>query len=120
MHIFGDPSRIPIIIVERAVNSPLRSTSGNSFFSSLDQKYKENPFSLARFNSTDLLSGASRKQNSHVLKIVVFVHGFQACDILFVDFYAFLFFPFFLRFSLKVLIGFEVLFLCRKLLLLIT
>lgn len=95
MHIFGDPSRIPIIIVERAVNLPLRSTSGNSFFTNLDQKYKENPFSVAGFKSTDLLSGASRKQNGHVLKIVVFVHGFQASGILFVDFYALLFFPFF-------------------------
>lgn len=77
MHIFGDPSRIPIIIVERAVNSPLRSTSGNSFFTNLDQKYKENPFSVAGLKSTDLLSGASQKQNGRVLKIVVFVHGFQ-------------------------------------------
>lgn len=84
MHIFGDPSRIPIVIVERAVNAPLRSTSGNSFFSNLDRKSKEYPLSVTGLKSMDKLSGANEKQNGRVLKIVVFVHGFQACFIIFI------------------------------------
>ncbi|KAF5942824.1 hypothetical protein HYC85_020466 [Camellia sinensis] len=35
---FGDPSGIPIIIVEHVVNAPLCSTSGNSYFTHLNQK----------------------------------------------------------------------------------
>ncbi|KAI3792343.1 hypothetical protein L2E82_06220 [Cichorium intybus] len=38
LHIFGDPSRIPIIIVERVVNAPLRTPSGNSYFRNMDPK----------------------------------------------------------------------------------
>ncbi|GKB98604.1 FAM135B-like protein [Tanacetum coccineum] len=38
LHIFGDPSRIPIIIVEHVLNAPLRSPSGNSYFRNKDPK----------------------------------------------------------------------------------
>ncbi|KAI3454575.1 hypothetical protein Pfo_011238 [Paulownia fortunei] len=62
MHIFGDPSRIPIVIVEQVVNAALHSTSGNSYFSQLDQK------------DTNSLSDFSTHPNGHVLNIVVFGH----------------------------------------------
>ncbi|XP_059650912.1 uncharacterized protein LOC132297640 [Cornus florida] len=77
MHIFGDPSTIPIIIVERVVNAPLRSNSVNSFFSSVDQI--DTPILLAGvgFKSINKLSSASPQQIGRILKIVVFVHGFQ-------------------------------------------
>ncbi|XP_057958995.1 uncharacterized protein LOC131151678 isoform X1 [Malania oleifera] len=77
MHIFGDPSRIPIIIVERVVNSLLRTTSGNSYFSNLDQKDTPSLFTEVAFKAVNKLSGASLQQSGRVLRIVVFVHGFQ-------------------------------------------
>ncbi|KAK3000770.1 hypothetical protein RJ639_020617, partial [Escallonia herrerae] len=77
MHIFGDPSRIPIIIVERVVNAPMRSTSGNTYFSNLDQKDTHSILSGIGSKPVNKLSGASPRQSGRVLKIVVFVHGFQ-------------------------------------------
>lgn len=80
MHIFGDPSRIPIIIVERIgiTNSPVRSTSINSYFSEMDQKDKPGLLSSGIGpKSINKLSSTSFRQSGRVLKIVVFVHGFQ-------------------------------------------
>ena len=58
MHIFGDPSSIPIVIVERVMNAPRRTISGLNL---------------------DTANKISAPQTStRVLKIVVFVHGFQA------------------------------------------
>uniref|UniRef100_A0A5B7C301 DUF676 domain-containing protein n=1 Tax=Davidia involucrata TaxID=16924 RepID=A0A5B7C301_DAVIN len=76
MHIFGDPSHIPIIIVERVVNAPLRSTSGNSYFSNLDHKDTSTLLTRIGSKAKSKLTGASPQQG-RVLKIVVFVHGFQ-------------------------------------------
>ncbi|KAG9129466.1 hypothetical protein Leryth_013059 [Lithospermum erythrorhizon] len=56
LHIFGDPSRIPIVIVERAVNAPRPSGGGLSV------------------NTT---SAQNTRHAGRILKIVVFVHGFQ-------------------------------------------
>lgn len=76
MHIFGDPSRIPIIIVERVVNAPRRSTSGNSFFSHQEQKDTHGIHSEIDSKTINKFSGTPYK-NGRVLKIVIFVHGFQ-------------------------------------------
>lgn len=75
MHLFGDPSRIPVIIVERVMNGPLRTTSGNSYFSSVNKK--DTSGMVTELKSVNKLSGASPQQSGRVLKIVVFVHGFQ-------------------------------------------
>ncbi|KAL7202592.1 hypothetical protein ACSBR1_034122 [Camellia fascicularis] len=77
LHIFGDPSGIPIIIVERVVNAPLRSTSGNSYFTHLNQKDTSSLSTDIGFKGKSKLSAASPRQNGRVLRIVVFVHGFQ-------------------------------------------
>lgn len=79
MHIFGDPSRIPIVIVERVVNAPLRSTSGNSYFIHREPKDAKSLLAGTNFKGTKKIPGVSPCQNGRVLKIVVFVHGFQAC-----------------------------------------
>lgn len=79
MHIFGDPSRIPIIIVERVVNAPRRSTSGNSYFSHQEQKDTHGIRSEIDSKTINKFSGTPYK-NGRVLKIVIFVHGFQACS----------------------------------------
>ena len=65
------------MLVERTVNAPLRSTSGNSYFSRADQKNKVSPLSEVGSKAMDKLSGVSSRQSGRVLKIVVFVHGFQ-------------------------------------------
>ena len=59
LQIFKDPRRIPIIIIERVVNTPLPSTTGIS--------YLEN----TNINNN--------QQKSRGLRMAVFVHGFQAC-----------------------------------------
>lgn len=83
MHIFGDPSRIPVVIVEQIITVPLNSTSGNSNFDQMDQKETNSSFTEFCSNPTKHLSRrVSTRQNGRVLKIVVFVHGFQACSVL--------------------------------------
>lgn len=79
LHIFGDPSRIPIIIVERVVNAPLRSTSGNSYFAHPNQKDAPSLLTDIGSKAKHKVSGPGPQQQGRVLKIVVFVHGFQVC-----------------------------------------
>ncbi|KAL6543305.1 hypothetical protein OROHE_010825 [Orobanche hederae] len=74
LQIFGDPSRIPIVVVERVVNAPVRSTSGSSYFSRLDQQ--DTNILIGVDSNPPNMSGSTR-QSGRVLKIVVFVHGFQ-------------------------------------------
>lgn len=79
MQIFGDPSRIPIVIVEH-VNAPLRPTSGNSYLSHLEQKDADILLPvMVDSKAIKKSSDACPQQNGRSLKIVVFVHGFQAC-----------------------------------------
>lgn len=81
LHIFEDPSHIPIVIVERVVSAPVRSGSGDSYFSAVDHK-DTNSF-VARVDSAlSSNQSGSPRQNGRVLRIVVFVHGFQACYIM--------------------------------------
>ncbi|KAM7266551.1 hypothetical protein ACFE04_004448 [Oxalis oulophora] len=72
MYIFGDPSRIPIMIVERVMNAPRRTLSENSYLRNID---------CMNLRSSDIVGkrlGVSiPHQKSRDLKIVVFVHGFQ-------------------------------------------
>ncbi|CAN1813129.1 Protein FAM135B [Linum perenne] len=63
MHIYKDPSRIPIIMLDHFVNAPSPSSGGHSYISHLDQKI--------------ISSTSSFEHNSRILKVVVFVHGFQ-------------------------------------------
>lgn len=76
--LFGEPLHIPIIIVERMANMA-RPVGGNSFFNASDAK------------ANDVLENGSRivnkpsgtpQQTGNVLRVVVFVHGFQACFML--------------------------------------
>ncbi|XP_061352978.1 uncharacterized protein LOC133297794 isoform X1 [Gastrolobium bilobum] len=71
MHIFGDPLRIPIVIVEHVINAPRRSTSETSLARHIG-------FVDSHDLSPDTIGKKSAPQsNARVLKIVVFVHGFQ-------------------------------------------
>ncbi|KAG4931039.1 hypothetical protein AAZX31_17G181500 [Glycine max] len=75
MHIFGDPSSIPIVIVERVMNAPRRTISDNSY---LRQVELVNSHSFQTGLNLDTANKISAPQTStRVLKIVVFVHGFQ-------------------------------------------
>lgn len=74
MHIFGDPLLVPIIIVERMTNV-YRSGSVLSNIISMEDGARH---VLGNgFRTTNKFSGSSQ-QNEHVLRAVVFVHGFQA------------------------------------------
>lgn len=77
MHIFGDPLRNPVILVERVMNAQFRTRSGNSFFSPLE--HSANILMGTRLNTGNKLSGTGTPRSSRILRIVVFVHGFQAC-----------------------------------------
>ncbi|XP_044511003.1 protein FAM135B-like isoform X2 [Mangifera indica] len=69
MHIFRDPSHIPIVIVEHIMNT----FSENSYLKNVDLIGGHGPSSI----SGKQLPGASPPQQSRDLKVVVFVHGFQ-------------------------------------------
>lgn len=73
MYIFGDPLLVPIIIVERVTNV-YRSASLNSNFISVENDARHVLSNGSR--STNKFCGSSQ-QNGHVLRVVVFVHGFQ-------------------------------------------
>ncbi|XP_061337171.1 uncharacterized protein LOC133284199 [Gastrolobium bilobum] len=73
MYIFGDPLRIPIIIVERLENM-YRSASVKSYFIPLEEKTR---YMLENGPGAINKSGNSQQRNVHVLRVVVFVHGFQ-------------------------------------------
>ncbi|KAF5181114.1 hypothetical protein FRX31_029298 [Thalictrum thalictroides] len=75
MHIFGEPLRIPVILVDRVVNAPLRSTSGNSYFSAQKDASRIHLETGAKDGNKLLSAGA--KKTGRILKIVIFVHGFQ-------------------------------------------
>ncbi|WJX52625.1 hypothetical protein P8452_38717 [Trifolium repens] len=74
MYIFGDPLLVPIIIVERVTNV-YRSASVNSDFLSVENGARHILGNGSR-STNNMLSGSSKK-NGHVLRVVVFVHGFQ-------------------------------------------
>ncbi|KAG6401700.1 hypothetical protein SASPL_138564 [Salvia splendens] len=44
MNIFGDPSHVPIVVVEDAVNAPIRAMHRNSYISRVDQNEKNGFF----------------------------------------------------------------------------
>lgn len=77
LQIFGDPSRVPIVIVERVINAPSHSLSGNSLLNPWNQENTKDLNSRVSPPSDRQLLGANTHQNGRVLKIVVFVHGFQ-------------------------------------------
>ncbi|XP_019154428.1 PREDICTED: uncharacterized protein LOC109150890 isoform X5 [Ipomoea nil] len=68
MQIFGDPLRTPIVIVERVRIAP---------FLSSNQDHKDTDIKLAGIGSKPIKKFDSLRRNSRVLKVVVFVHGFQ-------------------------------------------
>lgn len=73
MYIFGDPSHVPVVFVEQqAINLPNYMDSH-----SLDQNGATNLTVPAK----DVVPRFSLepKKTGRVLRVVVFVHGFQAC-----------------------------------------
>ncbi|KAJ4964688.1 hypothetical protein NE237_016537 [Protea cynaroides] len=77
MQVFGDPLRVPVLIVERVVNAPFRTTSGNSYFNSLEPRDMSSILMEPGVRSVNKLSTAGPHRNGRVLRVVVFVHGFQ-------------------------------------------
>ncbi|KAK2392444.1 protein FAM135B [Trifolium repens] len=75
MQIFGDPLRIPVVLVERVMNVPRRSISEISL---LGHVGLVDSHSLKNGLGSDTIRKKSAPEsNVRVLKIVVFVHGFQ-------------------------------------------
>ncbi|XP_019438459.1 PREDICTED: protein FAM135B-like isoform X1 [Lupinus angustifolius] len=67
MYIFGDPLRAPIVIVERVMNTPRRNSNQNSYLRHVQTEL-----------SPDIIGMKSAPPSfARMLKIVVFVHGFQ-------------------------------------------
>ena len=77
MQIFGDLLHTPIVIVEHVMNVPRRCPSANSLLRHIGSIDSDGlPIGL----SSDTIGKKFAPQsNARVLKIVVFVHGFQAC-----------------------------------------
>ncbi|KAK7377363.1 hypothetical protein VNO80_02786 [Phaseolus coccineus] len=75
MHIFGDPLHIPIVIVERVMNAPRRTNSDNSYLRNLG--LMNSPSSQTGLNLDSANKISAPQSSTRVLKIVIFVHGFQ-------------------------------------------
>ncbi|KAK8544485.1 hypothetical protein V6N13_025988 [Hibiscus sabdariffa] len=75
MQIFGDPSGVPIVIMERVINAPRRSISDNSYLRNFDVLNLATTSTALEVGKNK--SSTSAAENGHDLKIVVFVHGFQ-------------------------------------------
>ncbi|WZY97364.1 hypothetical protein YC2023_069693 [Brassica napus] len=75
MHIFGDPMRVPIVIIERVWNAPKRTFSDRSSMRHVDK------IDSSLLNDENRSIKHNTPQHSgRELKIVVFVHGFQASN----------------------------------------
>ncbi|WCJ24939.1 Protein FAM135B [Euphorbia peplus] len=77
MNIFGDPLRMPIIFIERVINSPRRTLSENSYFRNLDLLDASGLLTGFPTDATKKIPRVNTRKRVRVLKIVVFVHGFQ-------------------------------------------
>ncbi|KAK7311739.1 hypothetical protein RJT34_10059 [Clitoria ternatea] len=75
MQIFGDPLRTPIVIVEHVLNVPRRCPSDNSFLRSIG--HVDSDLLFEPDSDTIMGKKSATQSNARVLKIVVFVHGFQ-------------------------------------------
>ncbi|KAK6245850.1 hypothetical protein SCA6_008940 [Theobroma cacao] len=81
MQIFGDPSGIPIVIIERVMNAPRRTFSDKSYLRNLDIMDSATSHTGLSSEAGKRPSSTSALQNGRDLKIVVFVHGFQASSL---------------------------------------
>ncbi|XP_068661508.1 uncharacterized protein [Aristolochia californica] len=78
LHIFGDPLQLPVVIVEQhMLNVPLEA-AGNDMVPEMIELKDMCPGPVrAAFTSAPKLLGHGAQRNGRVLKVVVFVHGFQ-------------------------------------------
>ncbi|XP_073003189.1 uncharacterized protein [Typha latifolia] len=74
LQIFGDPSHVPIVIIEQHVMTVPQHGSGDNLHS---QDQTENTLMPRRPREYILPKVGSSKRNGRILKVVVFVHGFQ-------------------------------------------
>ncbi|KAB2076280.1 hypothetical protein ES319_A06G031000v1 [Gossypium barbadense] len=77
MQIFGDPSGIPIVIIEHVMNATQRTSSDNLYTRNLDIIDSITASTVPSSEAVKKLSSASAAQIGRDLKIVIFVHGFQ-------------------------------------------
>ncbi|KAI0507757.1 hypothetical protein KFK09_013885 [Dendrobium nobile] len=77
MQIFGDPSRIPVVIIEQHVmNVPVHGSSDNLLLSTSDDNDPSGVTTgFGEKNATE--TSVLGIRSGRVLKVVVFVHGFQ-------------------------------------------
>lgn len=76
MFIFGDPSRVPVILVERHVMDLRMHASGRASFSVSLEKKAMSAMGTGDKALLKLFVGGTQR-SSRTLRIVVFVHGFQ-------------------------------------------
>ncbi|XP_040950955.1 uncharacterized protein [Gossypium hirsutum] len=76
MHIFRDPSGIPIVIIEHVMNAPQHTSSDNLYMRNLDIIDSITTSTVPSSEAVKKLSSASAAQSGRDLKIVIFVHGF--------------------------------------------
>ncbi|KAE8653933.1 Serine esterase family protein, putative isoform 2 [Hibiscus syriacus] len=72
MQIFGDPSGVPIVIMERVIIAPRRSISDNSYLRNLDVMNLATTSAFPEAGKNQ--SSTSAGESGHDLKIVVFGH----------------------------------------------
>lgn len=68
--------RVPIVIIERVLNAPRRTLSDNSYLRHMD--LLDSSLLNGHKDEAEKTKATNSHQSARELKIVVFVHGFQA------------------------------------------
>ena len=79
MHIYADPSRVPVVLIEQHVMVVPQHSSSKDLASSPEQK---DTIVLPKLQGESLVPKSSAgKKSGRILRAVIFVHGFQASSI---------------------------------------
>ena len=78
MHIYADPSRVPVVLIEQHVM--VVPQHGSSKDLALNASEQKDTIVLPKLQGDSLAtkSSAVGKKNGRILRAIIFVHGFQA------------------------------------------
>jgi len=76
MHIYADPSRVPVVLIEQHVMViPQHGSSKDLALNAAEQK---DTIVLPKLQGDSLATKSTGKKSGRILRAIIFVHGFQA------------------------------------------
>lgn len=81
MHIYADPSRVPVVLLEQHIMVVPQHGSGKDL--ALNASEQKDTIVLPKLQGDSLAakSSSAGKKSGRILRAVIFVHGFQASSI---------------------------------------